>query len=252
MVSSCARLKKHMFLHKIKRFYSHCMFLNAKSCCYMNPCDFPMVAWVGVGNNRHGQSAGCRNWCQVQVIRWCGQGFWLQKTQPYAYDNLEICGNPMISWLAFGAPKQIHLFGPAPCHKICVKTWVLLLGRKKPCYVHVNAIFSSKKYECRFAYIKIPSMLQWWCGFCIRNSLLFHELIRFWHDCIILVRAKSSWTMGRAQGSELRVDCSWFNGHGSKVFGQRSISKSQEAGVRLHGLRLFSPGHGFRVGVAKT
>ena len=146
MVSSCARLKKHMFPHKIKRFYSHCMFLNAKSCCYMNPCDFPMVAWVGVGNNRHGQSAGCRNWCQVQVIRWCGQGFSLQKTQPYAYDNLEICGNPMISWLAFGTPKQIHLFGAAPSHKICVKTWVLLLVRKKPCYVHVNAIFSSKKY----------------------------------------------------------------------------------------------------------
>ena len=55
-----------------------CFFIE-KSCCYMNPCDFPMIAWFGVGNKRHGQSAGCRNWCQAQGIRWCGQGFWSQK-----------------------------------------------------------------------------------------------------------------------------------------------------------------------------
>ena len=46
----------------------------------------------------------------------------IAKTQPYAYDNLEIDGNPMISWLAFGAPKQIRFFGAAPGQKICVKT----------------------------------------------------------------------------------------------------------------------------------
>ena len=79
MVSSCASLKKHMFLHKIKRFYNHCMFFNENSFCYMNPCDFPMISWFGVGNKRHGQSAGCRNGCQAQGIRWCGQGFWSQK-----------------------------------------------------------------------------------------------------------------------------------------------------------------------------
>ena len=67
----------------------------------------------------------------------------------------------MISWLAFGAPKQKRLFAAAPGYKICVTTLVLLLVIKKPCYVQVNAIFSlKKKSQCGFAYRKVPSMLQ--------------------------------------------------------------------------------------------
>ena len=100
----------------------------------------------------------------------------------------------MISWLAFGAPKQKRLFAAAPGYKHCVTTLVLLLVIKKPCYVQVNAIFSLNKI------INVGLLTEKFLRCCSDGVIFVFEIRCFYMSLCDFYMIASSWSGPRAPG----------------------------------------------------